>query len=87
MSDVNILAQHINALTTRTMKLTQAMAKHDSHESSFMSAVNKRITNLVNEMKSTHSEINLLQNMVYNNTQQLEHLFFKMSDAIVSMIP
>ena len=85
-SDVQILAQHINALTTRTIKLTKEMAKHDDHESSFISAVDKRISNIVNQMKYNHEEINLLQKAMKNNTNELEDLFFTVSQAMLNTI-
>lgn len=82
VSDVKLLAQHINALTTRTVKLTKEMAIHSDHQSSFMSIINKRISNIVNEMKDTHDEIDLLQNVIRNNTKALEKLFFTISNTI-----
>lgn len=33
MDDVNILAQHINALTSRAILLTKAVTQHSNHES------------------------------------------------------
>lgn len=88
VSDVKLLAQHINALTTRTVtvKLTKEMAIHSDHQSSFMSIVNKRISNIVNEMKDTHDEIDLLQNVIRNNTKALEKLFFTISNTILNSI-
>lgn len=74
MSDVEMLAKHINALTSKTLSLTKAMTQHDEHESSFISAIDKIISNFVKEMKSTHEEINFLQNIVTNRTEELEHL-------------
>lgn len=75
ISDVQILAKHINALTERTVKLTKEMAVHSDHQSSFISLVNKRISNIVNEIKDTHAEIDLLQSVMRNNSKSLEKLF------------
>lgn len=60
MDDVSILARYINQLTTRTNTLTNAVSQHTEHQSSFMSTVNKRISNVVKEVSKNHEELNLM---------------------------
>ena len=86
MDDVNILAQHINALTVRTIKLTNAMSQHDKHESSFMASVDKRISNLVTEISNNHKELNDLQKTLANNVYDMESFILKTETIILQTI-
>lgn len=77
MDDVEILARHINALTTRTVTLTNAISKHDRHESTFMAAMDKRISNLVTQISDNHDEINLLQQSLNDKIVNAEEFFLQ----------
>ncbi|CAC5392154.1 unnamed protein product [Mytilus coruscus] len=81
MDDVNLLARHINALTTRT--LTNTMAQHDQHESSYMASVDKRISNLVTQISDNHNEINMMQKSVLDNVTDAENLFLHLQAKII----
>ncbi|XP_052076736.1 uncharacterized protein LOC127714723 isoform X1 [Mytilus californianus] len=83
MDDVNLLARHINALTTRTLKLTNTMAQHDQHESSYMASVDKRISNLVTQISDNHNEINMMQKSVLDHVRDAENLFLHLQAKII----
>jgi len=62
MDDVNILADHINALTTKTIKLSNILSQHAKHESTFMHSVDQRIENLTISV----SQVYLIPNCLLN---------------------
>lgn len=72
MDDVNILAAHINAITTKTIKLSNILSQHAEHESTFMHSVDQGISNVVSTISDNHDEINILQRSLNTTTQNLE---------------
>jgi len=83
MDDVNILADHINALTTKTIKLSNILSQHAKHESTFMHSVDQRISNVVSTISDNHDDINILQKSLNTTTQNLESLFFTLQSKII----
>ncbi|CAC5384224.1 unnamed protein product [Mytilus coruscus] len=72
MGDVNLLARHINQINKRTRLMAKALEQHGDHLSSFMSLVDKRTTNLIDEIQKNSIEILTIANkfhMSLENTQ------------------
>ncbi|CAC5386672.1 unnamed protein product [Mytilus coruscus] len=57
MSDVNLLARHINALNNRTELLSDVLHQHGDHLSSYMSVMDNRTTNLMSGIQINSKEI------------------------------
>lgn len=61
MTDVNILANHINQLIKRDRQMSHAHEQHGSHISSFMKVVNRRLDKLIEGMQLNYKMINELK--------------------------
>lgn len=46
MGDVNVLASHFNALTSKTIKMAHTLEQYGTNMSLYMHTVNKRIDNI-----------------------------------------
>ncbi|CAC5380459.1 unnamed protein product [Mytilus coruscus] len=57
MSDVQLLANHINALNAKSRSITQALQQHSDHLSSFVKVIDKRTSNLMQGIKDNSLEI------------------------------
>ncbi|CAC5379943.1 unnamed protein product [Mytilus coruscus] len=57
MSDVQLLANHINALNAKSKSITEALQQHSDHLSSFVKVIDKRTSNLMQGIKDNSLEI------------------------------
>jgi hypothetical protein len=57
VSDINMLAKHINALQDRNMHMATSLTRHAQHWSSFIKKVDHRFANIVDALKSNNQEI------------------------------
>lgn len=57
MSDVRLLANHINSLNRRTQQIGHALQQHGDHLSSFMEVVDNRTTNLMHGIQVNSKQI------------------------------
>lgn len=62
MSDVNLLARHINVPNKRTELLSDVLHLHGDNLSSYMSVMNNRTTNLMSGIQTNSNEIATLAN-------------------------
>ncbi|CAC5387891.1 unnamed protein product [Mytilus coruscus] len=57
MSDVQLLANHINALNAKSRSITEALQQHSDHLSSFVKVIDKRTSNLMQGIQDNSLEI------------------------------
>ena len=85
MGDVNLLASHINALNRKTRLMTQALQRHSSHLSSYITLANNRTSNLMQGIKDNTKEINLLTSSFQTSLTSLQQSMFNISQVLITM--
>lgn len=86
IDDVNILAKHINALTSTTYEISKAIAKHADHDSSYLASVDKRISQVVKEVTENHNQINFMQNSIEFKIKSFAAIMSNLSKAYMKTI-
>lgn len=82
MSDVRLLANHINALNRRTQQISHALQQHGDHLSSFMEVVDNRITHL---MHGIQEQILGLTKSFESSLRTLEQNMMNMSKVLTTL--
>ena len=82
MTDVNILANHINQLIKRDRQMSHALEQHGSHISSFMKVVNHRLDKLKEGMQLNYKMINELTKSTTNFHKLMTNLSMVAFDQI-----
>ena len=72
MSDVELLAKHVNALNAQSRHLTQALQQHGDHLSSFVKVVDKRTSFLMQGIKNNALEIQTITKSFNKSLGSLE---------------
>ncbi|CAG2232505.1 unnamed protein product [Mytilus edulis] len=85
MSDVNLLARHINALNKRTELLTDVLHQHGDHLSSYMSVMDNRTTNLMSGIQTNSKEIATLANSMNLSLVTLQQSMFNISKILINL--
>lgn len=85
MSDVELLARHINVLNKRTELLTNVLHQHGDHLSSFMSVVDHRTTNLMKGIQTNANEIAILANSFNMSLLTLHQSMINMSKELIKL--
>ncbi|WAR19936.1 Y068-like protein [Mya arenaria] len=86
VDDVNILANHINALMKRERSIADALVQHGQHLSSFMATSNNRMDNLLQGVKENHLAIEYIENQVRHNARNIQETFQDMTSLLVSQL-
>ncbi|XP_062601314.1 uncharacterized protein LOC134263034 [Saccostrea cucullata] len=73
VDDVNILAQHINRITSTVNKVTEALARHGRHFSSFTAEVTRRLDNMVLGLEQNHNALISLSNSLKKDVTLLSN--------------
>ena len=72
MEDVNILKQHINALTKNARQVSKFIKSQNQHLSSYMSTANERLDNIQQSVTDNFYAITNLSHIVTHQVQQVE---------------
>ena len=86
LDDINVLARHINELTRRSMKISNAIEQHGAHMSSFMEKANKRMDNLMDGVKNNEMAINYVHSQLQTSIRDLQNNFEQMSSILTKQI-
>jgi hypothetical protein len=84
MGDVNLLASHINALNKKTKLMTQALQRHSSHLSSYITLVSYITSNLMQGIKDNTKDINLLTSSFQSSLTSLRQSMFNISQILIT---
>lgn len=74
MDDVNILASHINKLTKLNIGLSATLSQHEEHLSSYITAANSRMDNLMAGVKDNMLAIKFIQTQLYTTEVNLQRV-------------
>jgi len=85
MSDVRLLANHINALNRRTQQIGHALQQHGDHLSSFMEVVDNRTTNLMHGIQENSKQIIGLTKSFESSLRTLEQNMMNMSKVLTTL--
>ena len=85
MSDVQLLARHINVLNKRAELLSNVFHQHGDHLSSFVSLIDHRTTNLMKGIQTNANEIAVLANSVNMSLLTLHQSMINMSKALITL--
>ena len=86
LDDINVLARHINELSKRTMKISNAIEQHGAHMSSFMEKANKRMDNLMTGVKNNEMAITYIHTQLQTSIRDLQNNFEQMTGILVKQI-
>ena len=86
LADINVLARHINELSHRTMKISNAIEQHGAHMSSFMEKANKRMDNLMTEVKNNEIAITYIHTQLQTSIRDLQNHFEQMTSILTKQI-
>ncbi|XP_052083821.1 uncharacterized protein LOC127721190 [Mytilus californianus] len=85
MSDVNLLARHINALNKRTELLSDVLHQHGDHLSSYMSVMDNRTTNLMSGIQINSKEIATLAHSMNLSLVTLQQSMFNIFQILINL--
>jgi hypothetical protein len=85
-NDVNILESHIKSMTQDTAKLAKAFEYQTSNLSSFMTNTDKRISNLVQGIKTNNNLIVLISSNVRHSVEELSKTWATLIQVFASEI-
>ena len=77
--DVQILANHVNALNKLTTKVVKTVQQHENDMSSYIKTVDDRINNIVKGIKENELAITHIQSQLFESFDNLERSFSTMS--------
>ena len=86
MHDVDILAAHINALTSQSVKMAHALQQHGSHLSSYMKTVDRRMDNLKAGIANNFKALSQLSDSLTSTIINLEHTLTNVTQFLVSQV-
>ena len=86
LDDINVLARHINELSHRTMKISNAIEQHGAHMSSFMEKANKRMDNLMTGVKNNEMAITYIHTQLQTSIRDLQNNFEQMTSILTKQI-
>ncbi|XP_071088962.1 uncharacterized protein [Haliotis cracherodii] len=85
-NDVNILAQHINALTKQDINVAHTLQQHSEHLSSFMKLVDTRFKNAIKGVKANHEAIRLTARAMEQNVKSIQSTFVTLTSLLIDQI-
>ena len=86
VDDVNILAQHMNALNIRTHAISEALVQHGKHLSSFMAQASRRMDNLLNGIQENHVAIQYVTTQIRNTAKSLQETYDDMTALLLRQL-
>lgn len=86
VEDVNVLAQHINRVTSTVNKVTEALAQHGKHLSSFTATVTRRLDNMVLGVKQNHDALISLSNSLRKDITLLNDAIDTVSTFLINQL-
>ncbi|CAC5370307.1 unnamed protein product [Mytilus coruscus] len=86
MSDVHLLARHINELNKRSRVMANVLQQHGSHFSSFMTLIDNRTNNLMNGVKTNAAEIKQITYKFYNSLTSFQHSMTNISKILITLV-
>ena len=86
VDDINVLSRHINELSRRTMKISNAIEQHGAHMSSYMEKANKRMDNLMQGVKNNDLAITYVHTQLQSSSKDLQGNFEQMSSILTKQI-
>lgn len=86
MKDVELLARHINSLNKVSRNLIKSVEQHENDLSSYMTATDERMNNLVKGLEENHLAIEHIQTQLFQTFDNLEKSFSTMSVIISKQV-
>lgn len=86
MGDVNLLANHINALNARTRMFANALHQHGEHLSSFMNLVDNRTSNLMKGIQQNAEHIQKVTHNFYKTMSSFQQSMSNMSIILINLV-
>ena len=86
MHDVEVLASHINALTTQSRRMAIALQQHGSHVSSYMRVVDRRMDILKSGITNNFRALNQLSSSLTTTILNLETTLTNVTQFLVSQV-
>lgn len=86
MDDVNILARHMNQLSKVSIQLSKALSQHEDHMSSYISAANERMDNLMSGVKQNMLAIRYIHRQLFTTETTLEHVIDYIIGILIDQI-
>lgn len=86
MSDVHLLARHINELNKRYRVMTNVLQQHGSHFSSFMTLIDNRTNNLMNSVKTNAAQIKQITYKFFNSLTSFQHSMTNISKILITLV-
>ncbi|XP_067650865.1 uncharacterized protein [Haliotis asinina] len=85
-NDVNILAQHINALTKHDLSVANVMKQHSAHLSSFMKLVDSRFKNALKGIKANHDAITFATTALEHSVETMTFTLTALTSLLIDQI-
>jgi hypothetical protein len=85
-NDVNMLAQHINALTKKNLRIANTLTRFSSHFSSYMTSVDERFRNALDGIRLNHEVIRQTSMTIEANYNSLKEAFISLSSILTHQI-
>ena len=86
VKDVERMARHINSLNRISTKLIKSVEQHENDLSSFMTASDERMNNIVKGLHENHLAITQIENQLNVSLMNMEKTFSKMSGFLSEQI-
>ena len=86
VSDVRLLANHINALNKLTNKVVKSVQQHEDNLSSYMKTADERMNNIVQGIKENELAISHIHTQLHESFDNLEHSFSTMGILLTKQI-
>ena len=84
--DVQMLANHVNALNRLTRTMAHSMQQHDNNLASYMHTMDNRVANIVKGIKENELAIEHIQTQLFESFNNLEQTFSAMNVLIAKQI-
>ena len=81
--DVNIIAQHINALTKNTLHIANELTQRDHKFSSFMSTLDKRMSNAMQGIVINHEAIRMATESIAASERNVQNEFASLTSIVL----
>ena len=85
MSDVQLLASHINALNSRSRQITNALQQHGDHLSSFVKVIDDRTSNLMQGIKENSLEMQKITHSFQDSLKSFEQSMANTSQFLITL--
>ena len=85
-SDLQTLQRHMRLLNKKNANLAKAIAKQDSHLSSFISTVDKRFNNVMSAIKQNHDDALMLARQSQSSIDEAEHEMLLLDELILKQV-